>query len=344
LVTGGAGFVGSHVVDALVRAGHEVRVIDRGQPDASSDFQFVHGDLRDAEVVRGALRGVEAICHQAAMVGPGANLDEAAEYVGANDVATAVLLAESARAGISRWVLASSVVVYGAGYYRCAEHGLMPAPARDIADLDAGRFEPRCPTCGAEVEPELLGEDTPCAPSNVFAATKVAQEHLAGAAARFAGLQVAVLRYHHVYGSRTARDSAYAGPATAFRSALAEGRAPEVFEDGGQYRDFVHVRDVARANLAALAATAVHGPIAPGTLRVYNIGSGAPRTVGELASALSEACGGPAPRITGAYRSGDIRHLLADSARAAAELGWTATEDFAAGMAEFTASGELTRR
>ncbi len=341
-MTGGAGFVGSHVVDALLRAGHEVRVIDsllprahNARPDLPSEVQFVHGDLRDAAIVRTALRSVEAICHQAAMVGPGLNLDDAAEYVGANGVATAVLLAEAARAGITRWVLASSVVVYGNGYYHCAEHGMMPAPPRAAADLDAGRFEPRCPSCGSDVEPELLDEDTPPAPCNVFAATKVAQEHLAGAAARSAGLQVAVLRYHHVYGPRTSRSTEYAGPATAFRAALAEGRAPQVFEDGAQYRDFVHVRDVARANLAALSATGSNGSIAPGTSRVFNIGSGQPRTIGELACALVAVYGGPPPEITGAYRVGDVRHLIAASECAQTELSWKPTEDFEAGMREF---------
>jgi dTDP-L-rhamnose 4-epimerase len=329
----------------MLAAGHEVRVLDAllpavhaGGPDLPAGAQFVRGDVRDAATVRDALRGVQAVCHQAAMVGLGLNLDDAPDYVGANDLGTAVLLTECARAGIDRLVLASSMVVYGEGRYSCAEHGVVPAPPRAVEDLEAGRFDPRCPVCTATLRPESVGEDAPLDPRNVYAATKVAQEHLASAVARATGMTVAALRYHNVYGPRMPRDTPYAGVASIFRSALAAGRAPQVFEDGGQRRDFVHVRDVARANLAALDATAPGGPSAPGTLRAYNVGSGTPRTVGELAAALAEACAGPAPEVTGGYRLGDVRHITASNERLRRELGWAATEDFDAGMREFAAA------
>ncbi len=345
LVTGGAGFIGSHVVEALLDAGHEVRVIDSllpsvhsGGPQLPSAVQFVHGDVRDAASVRTALRSVQAVVHQAAMVGLGLNLDDAPDYVGANDLGTAVLLAESARAGIERMVLASSMVVYGEGRYGCAEHGTVVAGPRGSVDLDAGRFEPSCPRCGAALRPELVPEDAPLDPRNVYAATKVAQEHLAAAAARTTGMKVAALRYHNVYGPRMPRDTPYAGVASIFRSALAAGRAPQVFEDGGQRRDFVHVRDVARANLAVLEATAPDGLIASGTVRAYNVGSGTPRTVQDLATALARACDGPAPQVTGAYRLGDVRHITASNERLRTELGWAPAEDFDAGMREFAAA------
>ncbi len=338
LVTGGAGFIGSHVVERLLAAGHSVRVLDAllpavhaVPPPVPAGAELVVADVRDAAAVAAALAGVDAICHQAAMVGLGVDLDDLPAYAGANDLGTAVLLAGAARAGVRRLVLASSMVVYGEGRYRCASHGDVAPGPRRVADLDAGRFEPPCPVCGAPLAPELVGEDARLDPRNVYAATKVAQEHLAASWARVSGGTVAALRYHNVYGARMPRDTPYAGVASLFRSALARREAPRVYEDGGQRRDFVEVRDVAAANLAALTAD----PGEPGTLRAYNVGSGTPHTVGEMATALAGAYGGPAPVVTGDYRLGDVRHVTASSARAAAELGWSAAVGFEAGMAEF---------
>ena len=347
LVTGGAGFIGSHVVPALASAGHEVRVLDAllpcvhpgGLPPLPADpgFEFQHGDVRDAPAADAALRGVDAVCHLAAMVGLGVDFDDAPLYAGCNDLGTAVLLAAMARAGVGRLVLASSMVVYGEGAYRCAEHGLAATPPpRRAGDLDAGRFEPRCGRCAAPLSPELVPEEAPLGPRNVYAGTKVAQEHLAGSWARATGSQAVALRYHNVYGPGMPRDTPYAGVASFFRSALAAGRAPRVFEDGAQRRDFVHVRDVARATVTALDALASGGvPDGPGALRAYNVGSGTPRTVGQLASALADACGGPSPEITGEYRFGDVRHVTASSERIWRELHWRAAVPFAAGIAEF---------
>jgi dTDP-L-rhamnose 4-epimerase len=325
-VTGGAGFIGSHVVKALASAGHEVRVLDALLPcvhpggirSFSNDpgFEFVHGDVRDAQTVDDALGGVSAVCHLAAMVGLGVDFGDAPLYAGCNDLGTAVLLAAMARAGARRLVLASSMVVYGEGAYSCAEHGLAATPPpRHAADLDAGRFEPRCERCGETLSSELVPEDAPLGPRNVYAATKVAQEHLTGSWARATAGQAVALRYHNVYGPGMPRDTPYAGVASFFRSALAAGRAPRVFEDGAQRRDFVHVRDVADATVAALdALTGTGVPGGPGVLRAYNVGSGTPRTVGQLASALADAYGGPDPVTTGDYRLGDVRHVTASSA------------------------------
>ncbi|WP_406193565.1 NAD-dependent epimerase/dehydratase family protein [Kitasatospora sp. NBC_01560] len=344
LVTGGAGFIGSAVVRALATAGHHVRVLDAllpavhpggRAPELPPGVEFLHRDVRDAAAVEQALAGVDAVCHQAAMVGLGLDLADAPEYVGCNDLGTAVLLAAMARTGVRRLVLAGSMVVYGEGRYRCTDHGdVAPGPRRP-AELDAGRFEPPCPTCGAPLQPGLVTEDAPGDPRNVYAATKLAQEHLAAAWARAGGGTVLTLRYHNVYGPGMPRDTPYAGVASLFKSALARGEAPRVFEDGGQRRDFVHVEDVAAANLAALAAV---GDRPPGSARAYNVGSGDVRTVGEMAEALASAHGGPAPVVTGEYRLGDVRHVTADSARLRAELGWRARVPFRAGMAEFAAA------
>jgi dTDP-L-rhamnose 4-epimerase len=231
---------------------------------------------------------------------------------------------------VARLVLAGSMVVYGEGRYACSRHGVVRPGPRDVADLDAGRFEPRCPDCGAALAPGLVGEDAPVDPRNVYAATKLAQEHLAAAWARASGGTALSLRYHNVYGPRMPRDTPYAGVASFFRSALARGEAPRVFEDGRQRRDFVHVRDVAEANAVALEADAE-----PGALRAYNAGSGTPHTVGEMASALAAAYGGPEPVVTGECRLGDVRHITADSARLRAELGWKPEVRFDDGVREF---------
>jgi dTDP-L-rhamnose 4-epimerase len=343
LVTGGAGFIGSHVVDMLLEQGHRVRGVDALLPAAHRErpdyldpaAEWIEGDLRDAAVADRAVAGAAAVCHQAAMVGLGVDLGDLPEYVGHNDLATAQLLRALAADGFSgRFVLASSMVVYGEGRYACPEHGVVAPGQRSAADLDAGHFEPPCPRCGRALEPRTVPEDAALDPRSVYAATKLAQEHLCSAFARATGVPVTALRYHNVYGPRMPRDTPYAGVASIFRSAYAARRAPRVFEDGGQRRDFVHVRDVARANLLALTA---QEPV-PGA---YNVASGTPRTVLELAQALAEACGAPpeaAPRVTGEWRAGDVRHIVASPELAAGRLGFRAQEDFTAGMAELASA------
>jgi len=337
LVTGGAGFIGSHVVTAVLDAGHEVRVLDALLPavhaggwPASLDprAERVEADVRT--LPDGALDGVDAVCHQAAMVGLGVDLQDLPAYVGHNDLGTAVLLAAVARAGIGRVVLASSMVVYGEGRYACAEHGVVRPGPREQAALDKGEFEPPCPACGCPLRPGTVPEDAPLDPRNTYAATKTAQEHLTASWARGTGGTAVALRYHNVYGPHMPKDTPYAGVASLFRSALERGQAPQVYEDGGQRRDFVHVRDVARANLLALLAA----PVA-GALTAYNVASGVPRTVGDLARELAVACDGPPPVVTGQYRLGDVRHVVASADRAAAELGFTAAVPFEDGIREF---------
>ncbi|MCZ4602426.1 NAD-dependent epimerase/dehydratase family protein [Streptomyces sp. Lzd4kr] len=326
LVTGGAGFIGSPVVEALTAHGHEAVVYDiRADPAA---------DVRDPDSVRRALAGIDAVCHQAAKVGLGVDFSDSAEYVSHNDLGTAVLLTAMADAGVRRLVLAGSMVVYGEGRYECSRHGVVRPGPRAVEDLDAGGFEPHCPICGAELSPGLVAEDAPVDPRNVYATTKLAQEHLAAAWARSTGSSAVSLRYHNVYGPGMPRDTPYAGVASFFRSALARGEAPRVFEDGNQRRDFVHVHDVAEANVAALEAEP-H----PGALTAYNTGSGEPHTVGEMARALAAAHGGPEPVVTGEYRLGDVRHITADSARLRSELGWKARVGFAEGMKAFAHDG-----
>jgi dTDP-L-rhamnose 4-epimerase len=222
------------------------------------------------------------------------------------------------------------MVVYGEGRYDCSEHGLVRPLPRAAADIDAGRFEPRCPCCGRELRAGLVGEDAPPDPRSTYAATKLAQEHLASAWARQCGGRVWSLRYHNVYGPRMPRDTPYAGVASIFRSALERGEAPRVLEDGRQRRDFVHVTDVAAANALALTTD-------PDGFEAVNVCSGEPHTVGELARELAARIGGPAPVVVGGARPGDVRHVVADPARARARLGFSAAVTFAEGVAAFAA-------
>ena len=366
LVTGAAGFIGSHIAETMRAAGHEVRGLDsltpavhNGRPDHVPG-NLVIGDVRDPAAVDEALAGMDAVCHQAALVGLGVDLSDLPAYADVNVTGTAVLLEAMGRHGITRLVFASSMVAYGEGAYDCAAHGRVRPSPRDQGDLAAGRFEPRCPHCAQPLTTTTVGEDAPLDPRNAYAASKVAQEHLATSWARLTGGAAVGLRYHNVYGPRMPRDTPYSGVAAIFRSCLENGLPPRVFEDGGQRRDFVHVRDVARANLLALEAvdrTVGNGfgiglgagfgtglgtgpdPGAEGAeagaLRCYNVASGEPHTVGEMASALADAFGGIEPVVTGEYRLGDVRHIVASPATAACDLGFRAQTRFAEGIAEF---------
>jgi dTDP-L-rhamnose 4-epimerase len=348
LVTGAAGFIGSHIASMVREAGHEVRGLDsltpavhNGRPsDVACDL--VEGDVRDPAAVDEALTGVDAVCHQAAMVGLGVDLSDLPMYSDVNVTGTAVLLEAMGRRGIGRLVFASSMVVYGEGAYDCTMHGRVRPLPRDPDDLAAGLFEPRCPVCGSSLVTTTVGEDARLDPRNAYAASKVAQEHLAASWARLTGGVAIGLRYHNVYGPRMPRDTPYSGVAAIFRSCLENGVPPRVFEDGGQRRDFIHARDVAQANLLALSE--VSGDAGDGALRCYNVASGEPHTVGEMASALAGAFGGSGgsgssggiePVVTGEYRLGDVRHIVASPEGAARDLGFRAQTRFAAGMAEF---------
>ncbi|TMR12066.1 NAD-dependent epimerase/dehydratase family protein [Nonomuraea turkmeniaca] len=323
MVTGSAGFIGSHVVEVLEAAGHEVVGLDLR----------TGADVRDDAALDRLLPGVDLVAHQAAKVGLGVDVSDLPDYASVNVYGTAVLLAAMARHRIGRLVLASSMVIYGEGDYECARHGRVRPGPRTVPDLEQGRFEPVCPRCGEPAACAAIGEDAPPDPRNAYATSKLTQEHLAANWARETGGSAMALRYHNVYGPRMPRDTPYAGVAAIFRSELEAGRAPKVFEDGRQMRDFVHVRDVARANLAAILALS-----RPGELRAYNVASGTPHTVGEMAAALAAERGGPNPQVTGGYRLGDVRHIVASPERAGLELGFRAEVGFEDGMKEFARS------
>ena len=354
LVTGGAGFIGSHIVDELLGLGIGVSVLDnldRAAHGARPDYlnpgaRYVWGDVRDASAWTDALAGVDAVCHQAGKVGLGVDFADAPDYVSHNDsglaVGLGVLHSERFAGPI---VLASSMVVYGEGRYRCADHGVVGAGPRQAADLEAGRFEPSCPVCGAALDAQEVPEDAPLLPRNVYAATKLHQEHLVECFARAHAVRATALRYHNVYGPRMPRNTPYAGVASIFRSAIEEGTAPQVTEDGRQRRNFVHVGDVAHANVLVLISDsgsecAGDNPTSHGSFAAFNIASPESRTVGEMALALATAFGvSPGdpqwPVITGAYRLGDVRHVFASPRLAETQLGFRAATTFDAGLREF---------
>ncbi len=339
LVTGGAGFIGSHVVDVLVAAGHDVVSVDSISPAAHARTPAYLNPAADHRRIRmddlagliSAANGIDAVCHQAARVGLGIDFDDVADYVADNGVGTATLFKALYRNRFDgRVVQASSMVVYGEGRYSCARDGEVAPGDRRRDDLARGEFEPPCPICGRYLTPAQVTESAPLDPRNVYAATKVHQEHLGSVFATATGSDVVSLRYHNVYGPRMPRDTPYAGVASIVRSACEAGRSPLVFEDGRQRRDFIHVDDVASANLLALTA-------APPIGGSYNIATGQVCTIGEMADAICDGFGEFAPRpvVTGQYRIGDVRHVTAAPLLASQRFGFTAAITARVGLAAF---------
>lgn len=326
LLTGSAGFIGTAIGQVLEADGHEVVRVDLMLPMAHGSAEAPEGthqlDVRDAADWPDLLRGVDAVCHQAAVVGAGVKVGDLPAYAGHNDLGTAALLAAMHEASVDRLVLASSMVVYGEGRYACPEHGDQVPPPRPVAALEAGDFENHCPVCDRPLGWALVDEDARLDPRSSYAASKLAQEHYTAAWVRQADAAAVALRYHNVYGPGMPRDTPYSGVAAMFRSSLERGEAPKVYEDGAQARDFVHVADVARANLAALRAVVEERP---GHYAAYNVASGQPVTILEVARLVAEGTGREIePEVTGGFRLGDVRHVVASPARASAELGFSA--------------------
>lgn len=348
LLTGAAGFIGTHIGQIATERGHDVIALDAYLPQAhgenSTPAPNVHRlDLRH-DALDDVLVGVDVVCHQAAMVGNGVDAQDLPDYADHNDHGQARLLAAMARVGVQHIVLASSMVVYGDGRYTCPEHGDVPPAVRRVDDLEAGQYDPRCPHCasegrGGEIEWRLIDEDTVFLPRTSYAASKVAQEHYASAWCTLQHGRAIALRYHNVYGPGMPADTPYAGVAAIFRSSIARGEAPQVFEDGGQMRDFVHVHDVALANVLAIEQIADHDE----GLTPYNVASGQPCTLLTMAETLTGAASGPAPVITGDYRRFDVRHVVASPAAATAGLGFTAQIAPAVGLAALATDPLRTR-
>lgn len=335
LITGGAGFIGCHVARRLLDQGHRVRVLDSlveqvhqaaGTTRLPGDVEFIEGDVRDAGKVAHALRGVDHVIHLAAEVGVGQSMYAIDRYVSVNDLGTAVLFQQLIDNPVKRVVTASSMSIYGEGLYRRADGSLVEDAER--REGRPGAWEP-IDEAGEPLTPVPTPETKRPNLASVYALSKYVQERLTLTLCQAYGMEGVALRLFNVYGPGQALSNPYTGVLAIFAARLLNERAPLVFEDGRQRRDFVHVSDVARA-----FALALEHEQAPG--QVYNVGSGEHRTIAEVGDVLAAAMGRPDIRveITGKARSGDIRHCFADITRAEAELGFRARQDFGAGLAE----------
>lgn len=339
LVTGGAGFVGSHTVDALLHEGHSVRVFDNLDPQVHGDgvpaylakeAEFQRGDMRDIEAVRSAVRGAEVVYHFAAAVGVGQSMYEIARYMEVNTQGTANLLQAllDCKLEYEKLIVASSMSIYGEGQYECPEHGKVAPPPRPMQQLREKAWEVRCPGCERAVSPLPTSEEKPLQYTSYYALSKKNQEEMALLFGRTYDMPVVALRYFNIYGTRQALSNPYTGVAAIFGSRLLNDRAPMIFEDGNQMRDFVNVHDVVQANLLALKTEKGNG-------EALNIGSGHPITIREVASIMGKELGKNVPiEITGKYRAGDIRHCYADISRAREVLGYAPKFAFRNGIGE----------
>lgn len=340
LVTGGAGFIGSHLVDALVNTGHRVRILDSlveqvhggGMPDhMNREAEFIQGDVCDAAVVAKALDGTDVVYHQAAEVGVGQSMYEIVRYVKANDLGTAVLLEEMIKrpGQFRKLVVASSMSIYGEGAYRCEQCDVEVNPfLRPSEQLAAHHWDFKCETCDSDLLTIGTRETKPLFPTSVYAVSKQDQEQYCLAVGRAYGIPSVALRYFNVYGPRQALSNPYTGVGAIFSSRLMNDQPPTIFEDGEQSRDFVHVSDVVRANLLALDANgADNEPI--------NVGTGRATSIVQIAEILAKGLGKDIrPEVVGKYREGDIRHCVADISKAERLLGYRPQVALEDGMRE----------
>ncbi len=338
LVTGGAGFIGSHLVRRLVSDGDEVVVLDSFEAQVHGDepsadlegVELIDGNVGDADVVDRALDGVDRVVHLAAAVGVGQSMYEIAAYVRENTMATATFLERLiARPTLpSRLVVASSMSIYGEGEYDCPEHGSMAPHPRDEEQLLARSWECACPECGRTLEPRPTRETKPLIPTSIYAITKRDHEELCLVTGAAYGVPTVALRFFNVYGPGQALSNPYTGVAAIFASRLLNGRPPIIFEDGRQSRDFIHVSDIVEGILLALESDR-------GVGSAINLGTGRPSTVDDMARLLAEGLNVEIePERTAQYRAGDIRHCYADVSRAQELLGFRARVPLEKGMSE----------
>ncbi|MCC6906233.1 MAG: NAD-dependent epimerase/dehydratase family protein [Anaerolineae bacterium] len=343
LITGGAGFIGSHTADALIAAGHSVRVLDSLHPQVhgpSGEFpaylhpavERIRGDICDQDALRAALDGVDVVYHMAAETGVGQSQYEVARYFQTNVTGTAALWEAILSTGthIRRVILSSSRAVYGEGAYHCRAHGTVYPSGRSLDALSQHDWSMKCPQCGQPAESLPTGEDAPLVAGSVYAQTKLFQEEICRLMSATHGLPLVILRYFNVYGPRQALTNPYTGVIATFCTRLLNGKSIAVYEEGVPQRDFVHVRDVVQANLRALASDldAGHAP-------VFNVGTGQTLSLATIAETVCEAAGHPgAFERTTRHRIGDILSCTADLSASRTALGYAPSVSFADGMIE----------
>jgi len=340
LVTGGAGFVGSHIVEALVERGDTVTILDNLNPRVHSTdsptfpgaVNFVRGDISSSMSLGRALEQLpDVVFHEAAVVGLGKGAVDAEHYADTNITGTIRLMDAISRLRIRpRVILASTMALYGEGAYVCEMCHIPRDGRRELEDLKKGIWEPRCDLCGSELQPTPVNETQPARPDSVYAITKLCQEQLSISIGKQYSIPVVALRYHNIYGPRMPRDTPYAGVASIFKSRLLAAAPPLVFEDGGQLRDFIHVKDIVQANL--LAADGPEGDVA---YEAFNVGTGTPHSILDFAKKLAEVLAPEiTPELSGNFRLGDVRHVFASIAKIK-RLGFTPKVSFDEGVAEF---------
>lgn len=337
LVTGGAGFIGSHLVDALLAAGHRVRIFDNLTPQVhgeeipsylSPEAELIRGDMRDPDGLHRALDGMEIVFNLAAAVGVGQSMYEISRYVGVNTQGAANLLQEllQRKSRVEKLIQASSMSAYGEGRYLCAQCGEMAPGLRSGRRLLEKNWELECPRCSEILTPIPTDERKPLQCSSIYALSKRDQEEMALLFGRTYGFPVVALRFFNIYGPRQALSNPYTGVAAIFAARLLNGNPPLIFEDGKQMRDFVSVADAVQSLLLAMQCSQADG-------RALNIGSGQPVSICGVAAALAGALRSEiAPELTGKYRSGDVRHCFADITAAQTLLGYQPRVSLSAGI------------
>lgn len=341
LITGGAGFIGSHLARELLNDGHRIRVLDTLDPQVHGssgvedvippEAEFVRGDVRDESCVSKAVEGVDCIYHFAAQTGVGQSMYEMREYIDCNVCGTAQLIQSVLKnsGDVKRLVISSSRAVYGEGKYHCPACGEVYPPPRDVKQLDRGEWEPLCPKCSGKAAPVPTDEEKPLQPGSVYAISKREQEDLALCAGQAYDLPVTVLRLFNVYGSGQSLSNPYTGIISIFSSRIRNGLPPLIYEDGLESRDFVHVSDVVEACRLVLKSDKADG-------EKINIGSGTALSIFEIAERMIAAMGADLkPEVIAKYRFGDIRHCTADIGKARRLIGYEPKTDFDTGIREF---------
>jgi dTDP-L-rhamnose 4-epimerase len=338
LVTGGAGFIGSHLVDALVDRGHKVTIYDNldsqvhpgGRPPQylNERAEFIQGDVRDQEGLKAVVEKAEIIFHKASAVGVGQSNYQIAQYVTANTGGTATLLdiLVNNEHNVRKLIVAASMSSYGEGLYECLKCGACRPPLRPEEQMAAGDWEPKCPVCGISVSPIPTPEEAVLNCNSIYAITKKDQEEMCLLIGKTYGIPVVSLRYFNVYGARQSLSNPYTGVAAIFMSRIKNDRPPVVYEDGLQSRDFVSVEDVVEANLLAMERSEADG-------QIFNVGTGRALTIRGVAEILAEAYGKSIrPDVTEKFRKGDVRHCYADNSKIQNLLGFSPKIAFEKGM------------